>query len=193
MHNICILSSGKSRGSNFVAIAEQIIHHKLPIKISFLMYSNLKSPIIKKCSEYKVKSVFSKNKDMEKYEEKLNILIDENEIELIVLAGFMKKFSLEFLQNLTIPIINIHPSLLPKYGGKGMYGMNVHEAIFQANEKKSGATIHFVNQNYDEGKIILQQEVDISDCLVADEIAKKVLAIEHKLYFEGIKKILQIR
>jgi len=81
--------------------------------------------------------------------------------------------------------------LLPKFGGKGMYGMNVHNAVFQAGEKVSGVTIHIVNENYDEGKIIYQEKIDISDCKSPEEIAEKVLKLEHKVYPEVIQKIIE--
>ncbi len=79
-------------------------------------------------------------------------------------------------------ILNIHPSLLPKYGGKGMYGKNVHQAVFNAKDKISGLTIHLVNQHYDEGQILFQKEVNIEECKNPDEIAAKVLQNEHQFY-----------
>ncbi|HOQ80442.1 MAG TPA: formyltransferase family protein, partial [Candidatus Cloacimonadota bacterium] len=106
------------------------------------------------------------------------------------LAGFMRKLSEQFLDTINTPLINIHPALLPKYGGKGMYGSNVHNAVFTAGEKISGATVHYVNKNYDEGDIIMQQSVDITDCQSPEEIGKKVLAIEHQIYGAAIEKIL---
>src|SRR5690606_34341940 len=79
-------------------------------------------------------------------------------------------------------IINIHPALLPNYGGKGMYGMNVHKAVFENKEKFSGMTIHYVNEHYDEGNIIFQDNINIEDCQTPEEVALKVLSLEHKNY-----------
>ncbi|MEE9432127.1 MAG: formyltransferase family protein, partial [Melioribacteraceae bacterium] len=111
------------------------------------------------------------------------------EVDLIVLAGFLKKIPNEFVSVFVNKIINIHPALLPKYGGKGMYGANVHKAVFEAQEKISGATVHFVNKIYDDGKIIEQRSVDITDVKSPTEIAERVLKIEHELLPDVIKKI----
>ena len=110
--------------------------------------------------------------------------------DLIVLAGFLLKFPEHITEEYPNKIINIHPALLPKYGGKGMYGMNVHNAIFQNKEEKTGITIHFVTPNYDEGAIIFQKSVTISDCKSPEEIAEKVHHLEHKYFPEVISDIL---
>ena len=109
--------------------------------------------------------------------------------DIIVLAGFLLKFP-EAILKVYPNTINIHPALLPKYGGKGMYGMNVHNAIFQNKEEKTGITIHYVTPNYDEGAIIFQKSVTISDCKTPEEIAQKVHQLEHKYFPKVIKDIL---
>ena len=88
-------------------------------------------------------------------------------------------------------ILNVHPSLLPKHGGQGMYGINVHRAVIDAGEKKSGATIHLVNSDYDKGKILGQKSVIVDEDDTPDSLAKKVLKIEHSLYVETLKKIIE--
>ena len=103
------------------------------------------------------------------------------EIEFIVLAGFLKLIPNEVIKNYKWKIINIHPALLPSFGGKGMYGIHVHKAVFNSCAKVSGATVHFVDETYDTGKIIAQQCVDISDVKSPEEIAERVLKIEHKI------------
>ena len=103
------------------------------------------------------------------------------EIEFVVLAGFLKLIPTEVIRNYKWKIINIHPALLPSFGGKGMYGINVHKAVFNSSAKVSGATVHFVDETYDTGKIIAQQCVDISDVKSPEEIAERVLKIEHKI------------
>jgi len=108
---------------------------------------------------------------------------------LIVLAGFMRKLSENFISE-TVPIINIHPALLPKFGGKNMYGTAVHKAVFDSNEKKSGVTVHLVNNDYDSGQILNQREVDIADCSNPEEIGARVLELEHLIYPETIEKII---
>ena len=86
-------------------------------------------------------------------------------------------------------IVNIHPSLLPKYGGKGMYGMNIHKAVFNNKEKQSGLTIHYVNEEYDKGGVILQKTVDV-DVKTPEQLAEKILKLEHRYYPKTIKQIL---
>jgi len=103
------------------------------------------------------------------------------DIGLIVLAGFLKMMPETVIKNFKNRIINIHPALLPSFGGKGMYGMNVHKAVYNSGAKVSGATVHFINEDYDEGKIIAQKKVDISDVKFPEQIAERVLKIEHEL------------
>lgn len=103
------------------------------------------------------------------------------DIGLIVLAGFLKMMPETVIKNFKNRIINIHPALLPSFGGKGMYGMNVHKAVYNSGAKVSGATVHFINEAYDEGKIIAQKKVDISDVKFPEQIAERVLKIEHEL------------
>lgn len=116
-------------------------------------------------------------------------LIEEAGVHLIVLAGFLKLIPKTFVERFEGKIINIHPALLPKYGGKGMYGHFVHEAVFAAGDKVSGPTVHYVNSEYDKGEIIAQSPVDISAAKSPDEVAAIVLKEEHRLLPEIIAKI----
>lgn len=109
--------------------------------------------------------------------------------DLIVLAGFLLKFPESILKEYP-KVINIHPALLPKYGGKGMYGMNVHQAVLDNKEKETGITIHYVNEHYDEGEFIFQKAVNIEDCKTAEEIAQKVHELEHQYFPEVIGKLI---
>lgn len=108
-------------------------------------------------------------------------------VELIVLAGFLKLIPADFVGSFENRIINIHPALLPSFGGKGMYGIHVHEAVFSSSAKVSGATVHFVDSKFDSGTIIAQQCIDISEVSSPVEIAEKVLAIEHQLLPKVLK------
>jgi phosphoribosylglycinamide formyltransferase 1 len=107
--------------------------------------------------------------------------------DLIVLAGFLWKFPESIIDVYPNKVINIHPALLPKYGGKGMYGMNVHQAILNNNEPETGITIHYVNKNYDEGTFIFQKSVSIIECKSAEAIAKKI----HELEMDNFPKIIE--
>ncbi|MGO4905430.1 phosphoribosylglycinamide formyltransferase [Flavobacterium sp. W20_MBD1_R3] len=110
--------------------------------------------------------------------------------DLIVLAGFLLKLPKNIIAAYSNKIINIHPALLPKYGGKGMYGMNIHKAIVENKEKETGITIHFVNENYDEGTIIFQQNIVLSGDESAEEVARKIHELEQKHFPEVIEKLL---
>ncbi|MDA9597061.1 phosphoribosylglycinamide formyltransferase [Flavobacteriaceae bacterium] len=110
--------------------------------------------------------------------------------DLIVLAGFLLKIPLDFTQVFKDKIINIHPSLLPKYGGKGMYGDRVHQLVKEARDQETGITIHFVNDHYDQGSIIFQAKVKIGEKDSIDEIANKVHQLEYKFYPEVIQNLL---
>lgn len=110
--------------------------------------------------------------------------------DLIVLAGFLWKIPEEMVRAFPDKIVNIHPALLPKYGGKGMFGSNVHKAVINAGDKQSGITIHLVNEQYDEGKIILQQQCPVEAEDTAESLAQKVHQLEYKWYAETIEKLL---
>ena len=110
---------------------------------------------------------------------------------MIVLAGFLKKIPKEIVEKFPNKIINIHPSLLPKYGGKGMYGLNVHMEVVKNNEKKSGFTIHYVDDHYDKGSIIFQKSIPV-ETSNALELSKKILTQEHKYYPLIIKQVLNV-
>ena len=186
-YNIVFLTSGKSRGSNFKNIANYIIKNKLPISIKFLIITRADAPIIQKAENNNVKCILLSDKNT--YEQDLLELVSQYNVHLIVLAGFMRKLSTNFLNKFKGKIINIHPALLPKYGGKGMYGMNVHQTIFENHEKFSGATVHFVNEVYDAGEIIFQKKIPIDHLKSAEEIAHEVLKIEHEIYPKVIETL----
>lgn len=110
--------------------------------------------------------------------------------DLIVLAGFLSILKPEFCDIWNRKIINIHPSLLPKYGGKGMWGMNVHKAVIEAQEKESGATVHFVTSGIDEGEVILQKSFEVTEKDTPETLAEKVHKIEYEIFPLAINKVL---
>ena len=112
--------------------------------------------------------------------------------DLIVLAGFLKKISLKYINFFSKKIINIHPSLLPKYGGKGMYGMHIHKKVIDSNDKETGITIHFVSQEYDSGEIIFQKKITVNKEDNASLIEKKVHNLEYEYYPKIIASLLDI-
>ena len=188
MYTIAVFVSG--RGSNLKAILSTI---PKSIKVASVISDKLDCSAFDIADQYNISkySVSDKSKSgYLHYEELLNVF-SNLEIDLIVLAGFLKKIPDSLIDRYEGKIINIHPALLPSFGGKGMYGMNVHRAIFDRSCQVSGATIHFVDKVYDNGKIIAQETVDISDVQSPEEISARVLKIEHKILPEVIQKFAQ--
>ena len=176
--NLAVFISGG--GSNLKALIDAQNNGYFKSKIKCII-SNKDAGGLKYAKENNIDYLISKDDD-----QIINYL-KNRDIDLIVLAGFLVKISKKILDEFTV--INIHPSLLPKYGGKGFYGMNVHKAVFENKEKVSGVTVHFVNENLDEGDIIMQKELDISKCMSAEEISQEVLKVEHQTLKEVIKKL----
>lgn len=180
MRKIAVFVSG--RGSNFKALFNKLSSSGAEGEIVLLVAS-------KKCPA----ADFARENGIEVHlvsEQKKTGFIDYSEllnelkgkgVDLIVLAGFLKKIPDELIDAFPRRIINIHPALLPAFGGKGMFGMNVHKAVFESSARYSGATVHFVDKIYDHGKIIDQRITDIRDVDSPEEIAERVLKLEHEL------------
>ena len=117
--------------------------------------------------------------------------LERHKVDLVVLAGYMKRIGPRTLSSFNNRILNIHPCLLPKYGGQGMYGMRVHEAVIEAGDNESGVTIHLVNEEYDQGDILAQEKVPVLQGDTAQSLADRVLQLEHKLYPETIANIIK--
>ena len=114
-------------------------------------------------------------------------------IDLIVLAGFLWMIPENLIKAFPNKIVNIHPALLPKFGGKGMFGMNVHKAVIEAKEKESGISIHFVNEHYDEGKIISQYKCEVLEKDSAEDLAKRIHQLEYEFFPKAIENLLQVK
>ena len=189
-HKIAVFSSGLSRGSNLCAMHNYFTQNKLSVEVALVIFTGKNAPAIQLAKEknlnYRIISAYN----MQSFETRAIELCRQNNIELIALAGFLKQLSENFIEQVQVPILNIHPALLPEFGGKGMFGMAVHQAVFASGDKVSGVTIHLVNSRYYNGKIVAQQKVDISSCKSPAEIADKVLEIEHSLYAPTIFQFL---
>lgn len=192
-HRIAVLTGGRGRGSNLRAIHRHFESLGFPATVALVIGDREQTPVRELCQDLKLPFVYVPSKDMQSYEAEVIRLVKEHGIELIALAGFLKLLSADFLLRVQVPVLNIHPSLLPKYGGAKMYGMRVHEAVFASGDKESGATVHEVSPVYDAGRIVLQRKVDISNCSNSEEIAGKVLKIEHQIYAEAILKYLKAK
>ncbi|MEK6982695.1 MAG: phosphoribosylglycinamide formyltransferase [Candidatus Micrarchaeota archaeon] len=180
---IAILASG--RGSNFEEIAKAVKNGEINAEIKVMITNRPEAGAVSIAKEYKIPCEIIERKNFAKrtqFDLKLKEILDSYKVDLVVLAGYMLLIkSKELLEKYKNRIINIHPSLLPKYPGE-----DAQEQAFKAGEKISGLTIHFVDAGLDSGPIILQKEVDISDCKNADEVTQKILNEEHKQY----KKII---
>lgn len=182
MINLAVFVSG--RGSNLKSILHEIESGKLGASVRLVVSNKTACPAFKTVRKYSIKCISVsdtyRNESYVSYNDLLDIMKAE-EIDLVVLAGFLKKIPDMLVEKYPNKIINIHPALLPSFGGKGMYGKHVHEAVFNKSCQVSGATVHFVDRVYDNGKIIAQEAVDISRVESPEEIAQSVLKIEHKL------------
>lgn len=181
MLKIAVFVSG--RGSNLKAILNAVSNKEISVNIEAIVSDKIDCPAFEIANDYSIPVYSVKNEKSDgfhSYPELISIF-ENIDIQLIVLAGFLKKIPDELIDKYPNKIINIHPALLPSFGGKGMYGLNVHKAVFEKSAQVSGPTIHFVDKIYDNGKIIAQQAVDISDVEKPEEIAAKVLEVEHKL------------
>jgi len=189
MIRISVFVSG--RGSNFEAIMKDIPDLLKKVKVCAVVSNKPDCGAVDLAKSYNIPVYVTSDSGKTgtvSYHTLLEIL-REKQIDLIVLAGFLKKIPDEMIDKYSDRIINIHPALLPAFGGKGMYGMNVHKAVFEKSCKVSGPTVHFVDKIYDNGKIIAQKAVDISDANSPEEIAARVLCAEHKLLPFVIRKI----
>jgi len=173
-------------GSNLKSLIRFSRIKKSPISINLIISNNNKAKGLKFSKIYKIKKkIFNFNDNLN--EKRLLTLLKKNKINLICLAGFMKILSKNFIKNFKGKILNIHPSLLPKFKG-----LNTHERAIRNNEKYSGCTVHFVNSKLDSGKIILNKKVKINKNDTPKSLEKKILVQEHKLYPKAILKILSL-
>ncbi len=184
--NIAIFASGS--GSN----AENIINYfknNAEIKIKLILSNKADAFVLERAKKHQVKSVVFSKEELDTTNNVLDTL-KENDIHFIVLAGFLLKVPDNIVKHYPNKIVNIHPSLLPKYGGKGMYGERVHNAVVEAKETESGITIHYINERYDEGNTIFQAKCPVLLTDTPDDVAQKVHALEYKHFPEIIEELI---
>ncbi|MDR2252084.1 MAG: phosphoribosylglycinamide formyltransferase [Endomicrobium sp.] len=194
MIRLAILASGG--GSNMQAIVDA---YKFGIlkglaEVVLVISNNTNAFVLERSKKENIKSVCIERKsfkDDESFNKKVLVELQAANADLVCLAGYMRMIDKEILKVYNGRILNIHPALLPKFGGKGMYGHFVQEAVVKAGEKKSGATVHFANEEYDCGRIILQKEVEVFKSDTPEDVARKVLEVEHKIYPQAIKKVIE--
>lgn len=178
MNRIAILASGT--GSNAKKIHEKTLRESNS-KVVCVISNRKKAKVLEYARLHNIEAKHFKKEEFQKGESVVEYL-KSLDINLIVLAGFLLLIPKKLITSFPDRIINIHPALLPKYGGKGMYGKHVHLAVKESGDSASGITIHYVNENYDEGNIILQTKVKLSKRDDANDIANKVLKLEHHFY-----------
>lgn len=185
MQRLAILASGS--GSN----AEKIMEHfqgSVKAEIALIASNKAEAFVLERAKKFGVPTFTFTRKEME-----AGVLLEklqEEKIDWVILAGFLLKIPKELIRAFPNRMVNIHPALLPKYGGKGMYGHHVHEAVKAAGDTETGITIHLVNEQYDEGKIIFQAATSVTPEDTPDSIAQKVHALEHRYFPEVIESLL---
>jgi len=182
---VIIFASGS--GSNALKIFEYFNNNQ-NIIIDSIYCNNPRASVIKVFQKLSIKTVLFNKKEL--YESAFLEAIISTNPDLIVLAGFLLKIPEKMVSVFENRIINIHPSLLPKYGGKGMYGLNIHKEVILNKEKFSGLTIHYVNKEYDKGAVIFQKKIKINEKETPESLSSKVLKLEHENYPIIIEKIL---
>ena len=183
MSKIAVLASGSGTNAENIAL---YFKGKSNVEIACILTNNPKAFVLKRAEKLGIPSlVFSKSDFKES-----TIVVDylkQMEVDFVVLAGFLWLIPIHLLKEFPGRIVNIHPALLPKYGGKGMYGMNVHKAVVENNELESGITIHMVSEKYDEGKVVFQAKCKVEKTDTPEDVAEKV----HKLEYEHFPKIIE--
>ncbi len=183
---IAIFISGK--GTNALNLLHYFQNH-VRVKIA-LVFSTRPNEIIEKAADdFRVNFIqFDENGCP--WQELALKVCEQNKIDFIVLAGFLKKFPSPLIKNFPDRIVNIHPSLLPKFGGKGMYGLHVHQAVIAAGDKKSGITIHYVNEEFDEGEVVAQIETKLDENETSESLAEKIHTLEMKYFPKVLEELL---
>src|SRR5690606_8167985 len=174
MHHIVIFASGK--GTNAAAIIDYFKQHQLA-KVALIICNNPQAGVLELAQKENIPSIVVNRSEYGG--ENMLRAIEQCNPSLLVLAGFLWKIPETVVKSYAHKIINIHPALLPTYGGKGMYGMHVHQAVLQAGEKSSGTTIHYVNEHYDEGEVIMQAQCAVLPNDTGESLANRIHQLEH--------------
>lgn len=191
---ICVFASGN--GSNLQSIVNSTNRGVLKglASVVLVISDNNNAYALERAKKENIRSICIEDKKFENDKFFNDVILDElynMSIDIICLAGYLKLINKKIIKKYRGRILNVHPSLLPKFGGKGMYGNYVHEAVVKSGEHISGATVHIVDENYDTGEIILQKKIKIFKNDTSNDVSKKVLGIEHRIYPKAIKKIIK--
>lgn len=184
--NIAIFASGN--GTNAECIANYFKQNK-KVRVKLILSNKPDASVLKRAKKLGIESLVF-NREMFYHDSDVIDKLETEKIDLVVLAGFLWLVPDNILNKFHNRIINIHPALLPKYGGKGMFGHHVHEAVLANHEKRSGITIHYVNDKYDEGQVIFQKEIDVIPDDTPDSLASRIHELEYEFYPKVIEDIL---
>ena len=186
---IAVLVSGS--GSNLQSIIDNVENGNLNCEITYVI-ADRECYGLQRAEKYGIETLLLDRKiiDNKLANEIIDSTLEKCKTDYIVLAGYLSILTEKFIKKWDKRVINIHPSLLPKFGGKGMYGIKVHEAVIKAGEKESGCTVHFVTNEIDAGEIITNVKIPVLEDDTPETLQKRVLEQEHKLLIKGIKKIL---
>lgn len=188
MKHIAIFASGN--GTNAENIIKYFQNRGGDIEVSLVVCNRREAGVYERVARLGMDVIYMPKSEFND-SVKMSELLNRWHIDFIVLAGFLLMIPAFILKKYPNKIINLHPSLLPKYGGKGMYGQHVHKAVVEAGEKETGITIHFVNELCDEGEIIFQAKTDIDAADKAEDVEKKIHVLEKKFYPEVIDMVIQ--
>jgi len=183
-------------GTNFQSIQDEILKGNINGKFVLMISNKSDAYALERAKKYNIDTFVIKEKDFSTYEEYCDTLLKklkEYQVDYIILAGYLKKIPNNIIQAYPYKIVNIHPALLPKFGGKGMYGIYVHQAVIKAKEKETGPTVHFVDPIYDHGLIIKQRKIQVDPNETPESLQKKVLKEEHKIFPEVVKLLCEDR
>lgn len=189
MYKIGILASTK--GTDLQAIIDEMKAGKMPgIEIAIVISNKEDAYALERARQADIPTLFisPRGKKRAEYDREVAAELKKHKVDLVVLIGYMRILSTEFIRLFPRRIINVHPALMPKFSGPGYFGANVHEAVLKAGEKESGCTIHFVDEGVDTGEIILQKKVTIEQTDTAETLKEKVQALEKKWYPEVIRR-----
>ena len=185
MKRIAVFASGSgTNAENFI----NYFHQSDSADIALILSDNPRARVLERAAKYSVPTVVFSREDL--HSGKVLDKLEKNKIDFIVLAGFLRLVPAEITRRYEKRIVNIHPALLPAYGGKGMYGMNVHRAVIEAGEQESGITIHYVNEQYDSGDIIFQARTEVLEDDTPEELAERVHALEYKYYPQVVDELV---
>lgn len=197
MARIVILVSGHGRGTNMEAIIRACQSGRIPdSQVVLVIGTREEAPAIQKARALGVPTAIVSPRefpDSETYGDALLEALQRVQPDLICLAGYMHLLPACVVHAYEGRIMNIHPALLPNFGGKGMYGLRVHEAVLQSGAKETGCTVHFVDENYDTGPIILQRKIPVLEGDTPESLAERLLPVEHETYIEAIRLFVEGR